>query len=84
MKFESFSRETVIVDPSKEMARKVIPSEIRLDPLRQAEDVGQDVGRLDLHVRFQQTSCHDLPPDAEVAQDPDLAGRGPEAAGIRD
>ena len=33
MKFESFARETVILDPSKEMARKVIPSEIRLDPL---------------------------------------------------
>ena len=33
MKFESFARETVILDPSKDMARKVIPSEIRLDPL---------------------------------------------------
>lgn len=33
MKFETFSRETVILDPSNEMARKVIPSEIRCDPL---------------------------------------------------
>jgi len=33
MKFEAIERETVILDPSNNMQRKTIPSEIRKDPL---------------------------------------------------
>jgi len=33
MKFETVARETVILDPQNDMARKAIPSEIRRDPL---------------------------------------------------
>ncbi len=33
MKFEAIKKETVILDPKKNMAKKVIPSEIRKDPL---------------------------------------------------
>jgi galactose-1-phosphate uridylyltransferase len=33
MKFEAIERETVILDPSNNMQRKLIPSEIRKDPL---------------------------------------------------
>jgi galactose-1-phosphate uridylyltransferase len=33
MNFETIARETVILDPQNDMARKAIPSEIRLDPL---------------------------------------------------
>jgi hypothetical protein len=33
MKFESFQKETVILNPAKNMERKTIPSEIRIDPL---------------------------------------------------
>ena len=33
MKFESIKKETVMLNPQKEMARRTIPSEIRFDPL---------------------------------------------------
>ncbi len=33
MKFEAIARETVLLDPNNEMARKNIPNEIRKDPL---------------------------------------------------
>lgn len=33
MKFESIKKETVLLDPQKEMAERRIPSEIRVDPL---------------------------------------------------
>ncbi|MGA6924858.1 MAG: hypothetical protein WBY88_04190 [Desulfosarcina sp.] len=33
MKFESIKKETVLLDPQKEMAQRRIPSEIRVDPL---------------------------------------------------
>ena len=33
MNFESIARETVILDPNNQMARKSITSEIRRDPL---------------------------------------------------
>jgi hypothetical protein len=33
MKFEAIERETAILDPSNNMQRKSIPSEIRKDPL---------------------------------------------------
>ena len=33
MKFESIKKETVILNPQKDMAERRIPSEIRIDPL---------------------------------------------------
>ena len=33
MNFEAVARETIILDPLNDMARKAIPSEIRRDPL---------------------------------------------------
>ena len=33
MEFKAFQKETVILNPAKAMARKSIPSEIRIDPL---------------------------------------------------
>ncbi len=33
MKFEAIARETVLLDPNNDMARKNIPNEIRKDPL---------------------------------------------------